>query len=128
MPDSRQMAAPSRSSTVMQAALPAALLAITVAVAFLFQRMEELAKELARIDQGRLTIARATAEALAARSRVRDPASSAEGSGGHRKAPVDSGLEEEAEEEVEDEDEDGGEERVVEIQEAQNEPSGGKKA
>lgn len=125
MPDSRQTTASSRpgSRSLMQLALPAALLAITVAVAFLFQRMEELARELARLDQGRLTIARATAEALASRSRAPGPpASRAEGAS-RRTARPEVRPEEEAASEDEGGAEEEEEERLVEIPEAQSAPS-----
>jgi len=126
MPDSRQIAAtaPSRASSLMQVAVPAALVAISVAVAFLMQRVDELSKELMLLDQGRLTIARATAEVLASQSRT--PGSRP--SRGKTRAPLehhDSGRygeseEEQGGEEDEEDPQDGDEqeaERIVEVTE-----------
>ena len=106
MPDSRTFSAPpSRTSSVAQLTTPAALIAISVTVAFLFMRVDELQKEIARLDQGRLTIARATAEALVSQSRSRGPPESREGTAPTRKHEEGAGrLEEESEDEEQDDD------------------------
>lgn len=93
MPDSRQPSAPalaaSRTSALVQTATPAAIIALSITVAFLFMRVDELSKEVTRLDQGRLTIARAAAEALASQSQAMDRAASTARSATRRIPPAD---------------------------------------
>ena len=91
MPDSRTFSAPpSRASSFAQLTTPAALIAISVT---------------ARLDQGRLTIARATAEALVSQTRSRGPPESREGTAPTRRHEEGAGrLEEESEDEEQDDD------------------------
>jgi hypothetical protein len=81
--------APSRASAITQMATPAAIIALSITVGFLFMRVDELSKEVTRLDQGRLTIARAAAEALASQSQATDRAASRARSAPRRIPPAD---------------------------------------